>query len=195
MEATEVDPKVNKDGSPQMSDAQINQLVTEGKIALTLSGGQYVFKIPDFEEFIVVEESLPILPTGDKEIGDEADMDPASAMEALAADPVARKRFFQRVNKTLCVCSLEPKLTNEDEVPEAVEGFQWVRWLRADERAVAFACLMGLSTYTREAALELRPFSERTSSVPWMRLDKGTADSQVKSSTQEGNSDSQESNG
>lgn len=174
------------DSNGELSQEQIDNLAREGKVELRFDNRTFLFKIPDFEELTLVEEALPILDTTPHE--QQAEEDPQRAVEFLAADPIARKRFFARVNKLLCVCSIKPRLTNEDEPPtdEGDDGsFMWVRWLRATDRASMFACLMGLSGYTKEAGIELRPFSRGTTNEPWIRLQSGTENSQVKSSPPE----------
>lgn len=170
----------------ELTKEQLDRLAGAERVELRLSGSVYSFKVPDFEELTVVEETLPILDTTDDAI-EKAEDDPQRAVEFLAGNPDARKRFFERVNKLLCVCSITPRLTNESEVPDedTTGRTRWVRWLRASDRASAFAVLMGLSSFTREAGIELRPFSGLQSNERWTRLQAGTESSPAKSSTAE----------
>jgi hypothetical protein len=173
---------------PTINPEAIKDMVDAGRIDLKMGGHEITFKIPDFEEFLIVEENLPILDTSES----KDDLEIAKDFANAGFD--VQKRFFDRCNKMLTLCAVSPRLVDGENAPtDEVEGEVWVRWFRSNDRASAFACLMMLSSYSQESALVLRPFSESPSSKPWMRLQPATDASPAKSSPLVDNSNSVES--
>lgn len=179
------DAKKIFDGADDETLAQYRSLIDAGKVKLLVSGYEIIFRIPDMEDFIAIDEAYPLLPG--MEAFDEA-LDAGSkdreTLEAELAkhfeDPAKQKRFVDRTKNLLVLCSMSPKLTLDFPL-EPKEGTLPVRALKDQDRSGAFVILQALSDFNAEAAVELRPFSDGSSHSPSTQSQSDTGDSPRKS--------------
>lgn len=152
--------------------------VRDGRATITIRGRDFLFRLPDLEDIIVVNREYPVLPVLE-EAEDAGDHKTVIAKVSTSTEELLA--YMQRVNHMLELCALRPRLVHEFS-PDAQDGLIPVRALHHNDRIKAHTLLWNLAQSDAEADVSLRPFSTGTSLSSSTASGSDTGSSPAKSS-------------